>query len=255
MTKFLPVPLSAALFAALLAGCGAMKPDAPSADATARIAALEARLTAVEDVQKIERLFRAYGYYFDKGLWHEATTLFTDDAVVEIAQRGVYRGRAGVERIYQGVFGRGKNCLPPNGLNNHLILQPIITLDAGGTTASGRARIIGMIAIRDGDFMLQEGLYRPEVSQGRRRLADRRPALLRRHVPGDAGGPEEVRRSAIARRYREPTRCAAERALQVLARLLPAGISVSESGDRSDGGRRAVQRGGALRSGFGSAGG
>jgi SnoaL-like protein len=159
MTKILPVSLSATLFAAVLAGCGAMKPDTPSADATARIAALEARLNAVEDVQKIERLFRAYGYYFDKGLWHEATTLFTDDAVVEIAQRGVYRGRAGVERIYQGVFGRGKNCLPPNGLNNHLILQPIITLDAGGTTASGRARIIGMIAIRDGDFMLQEGLY------------------------------------------------------------------------------------------------
>ena len=146
------------LAATLLAGCGSMAVG-PAADTAGRIAALEARLNAVEDVQKIERLFRAYGYYFDKGLWSETTTLFTDDAVVEIAQRGVYRNRAGVERLYVNVFGRGRNCLPPNGLNNHLILQPIITVDAGGTTATGRARIIGMLAIRDGDFMLQEGLY------------------------------------------------------------------------------------------------
>jgi hypothetical protein len=138
------------------AGCST---SAPPMDVSARIAALESRLAAVEDVQKIERLFRAYGYYFDKGLWHEATTLFTDDAVVEIAQRGIYRNRAGVERLYVDVFGRGKNCLPENGLNNHLILQPIITIDPSGSTASGRARIIGMLSIRGGDFMLQEGLY------------------------------------------------------------------------------------------------
>ena len=143
--------------AAALAGCAV--PGSPGPDAEARIAALERRLMVAEDTQKIERLFRAYGYYFDKGLWHETTTLFTDDAVVEIAQRGVYRGRASVERLYVGVFGRGKECLPPNGLNNHLILQPIVTLAANGIEATGRARIIGMIAIRDGDFMLQEGLY------------------------------------------------------------------------------------------------
>jgi hypothetical protein len=139
---------------ALLAGCAA-----PNAETTSRIAALEARVTAAEDIQKIERLFRAYGYYFDKGLWREATTLFTDDAQVEIAQRGIYRNRAGVERLYVDVFGHGNQCLAPNGLNNHLILQPIVTVDASGTSATGRARIMGLLAVRDGDFMLQEGLY------------------------------------------------------------------------------------------------
>jgi hypothetical protein len=127
--------------------------------ASARIAALEARLTALEDNRDIERLFRAYGYYFDKGLWKETTTLFTDDADVEIAQRGVYRGRSSVERLYVQIFGKGRNCLPPNGLNNHMILQPIMTVNPDGKTASGRARIIGMLAIRENDFMLQEGLY------------------------------------------------------------------------------------------------
>src|SRR5205085_5665885 len=111
----------------LLTGCASTLPGTGDASA-ARIAALEQRLDRMEDVQRIERLFRAYGYYFDKGLWAETTTLFTDDARVEIAQRGVYQGRAGVERMYVNVFGRGHNCLPPRGLNNHLILQPIITV-------------------------------------------------------------------------------------------------------------------------------
>lgn len=160
------------MVSALIAGCGTT--SLPSPELASRISALESRLNAVEDVQKIERLFRAYGYYFDKGLWHETASLFTNDARVEIAQRGVYRERAGVERLYVGLFGKGKECLPPNGLNNHLILQPIITVDPGRKTATGRARIIGMLAIRDGDFMLQEGLYnlRFRKDDGIWRIAD-----------------------------------------------------------------------------------
>jgi hypothetical protein len=139
-----------------------------------RISQLETRINRIEDTQHIERLFRAYGYYFDKGLWQEVATLFTDDAVVEIAQRGVYRNRTGVERLYVQLFGRGRNCLAPNGLNNHLILQPIITVAADGQSATGRARIIGMLAIRDGDFMLQEGLYNLKFTKvgGTWRIAD-----------------------------------------------------------------------------------
>ena len=166
-----------AFAAAAVAGCSTPLPPGvppPPSDLGARMTALEARVTAVDDVQRIERLFRAYGYYFDKGLWHETTTLFTDDAQVEIAQRGVYRGRASVERLYVGVFGRGKECLPPEGLNNHLILQPLVTVAPNGREATGRARIIGMIAIRDGDLMLQEGVYnmRFRKDDGVWRIAD-----------------------------------------------------------------------------------
>lgn len=158
--------------ASLLAGCASLPP--PSADVAARLSALEARVEAAENVQNIERLFRAYGYYFDKGLWRETTTLFTDDARVEIAQRGIYQGRASVQRLYVDVFGRGKECLPPRGLNNHMILQPIITVDPDGRTATGRARIIGMLSIRGGDFMLQEGLYNLKFRKdgGTWRIAD-----------------------------------------------------------------------------------
>ena len=135
--------------------------QAAQVDATAaRLAALEAKVTALEDVDSIERLIRAYGYYFDKGLWKETTTLFSDDALVEIAQRGIYRGRASVERLYIQLFGHGHNCLASRGgLNNHLILQPIVSLEHDGQHANGRARIIGMVAVREGDFLMQEGVY------------------------------------------------------------------------------------------------
>ncbi|HTT00583.1 MAG TPA: nuclear transport factor 2 family protein [Steroidobacteraceae bacterium] len=135
------------------------QPDTQSHALATRLDALEAKVAAIEDVNNVERLIRAYGYYFDKGLWKETTTLFADDAVVEIAQRGVYRGRASIERLYVQLFGHGHQCLAPKGLNNHLILQPIVTVDRGGRDATGRARIIGMVAVRDGDFMLQEGVY------------------------------------------------------------------------------------------------
>jgi len=128
-------------------------------DLEARLAVIEKKLANLENTKAIERLFRAYGYYFDKGLWKETTTLFADDAVVEIAQRGIYRGRAGVERLFIKLFGRDQNCLQPGGLNNHLILQPIINVEDDGINAIGRARIIGMLAVRGKDFMLQEGIY------------------------------------------------------------------------------------------------
>jgi len=144
--------LSIAILSTLLALTGAVLPaHAQVSDLETRLAVIEKKVANLENTKAIERLFRAYGYYFDKGLWKETTTLFADDAVVEIAQRGIYRGRAGVER--------DQNCLQPGGLNNHLILQPIINVEDDGINAIGRARIIGMLAVRGKDFMLQEGIY------------------------------------------------------------------------------------------------
>ena len=65
----------------------------PSSPATseleARIAALEARKTHLEDTNAVKRLQRAYGYYLDRGLWDEAANLFAADATLEVGLDGV----------------------------------------------------------------------------------------------------------------------------------------------------------------------
>src|SRR5687768_13261728 len=70
---------------------------AAGAPAEARIAALEAtvksyqsRLQRLEDIESINKLQRAYGYYIDEGQWTQVADLFADTSSVEIAARGVY---------------------------------------------------------------------------------------------------------------------------------------------------------------------
>src|SRR5208282_2743107 len=63
-----------------------------------QVAALQARVTALQDINDIKRLQRAYGYYVDAGQWDKVASLFARDGTVEIGLDGVYRGR---ERVYQ----------------------------------------------------------------------------------------------------------------------------------------------------------
>src|SRR5699024_9100058 len=48
--------------------------------------------------QDIERLQYVYGYYLAEFLWDELTELFTKEGTLEIALRGVYRGRRSIRR-------------------------------------------------------------------------------------------------------------------------------------------------------------
>ena len=68
-----------------------------------RIAELENRLGLVEDALAIRNLQHAYGYYLDKCYYDEVVDLFADDGEV-IFIGGVYRGRAGIARLYTGRF-------------------------------------------------------------------------------------------------------------------------------------------------------
>jgi hypothetical protein len=64
-----------------------------------RIAELEHRLGLVEDALAIRNLQHAYGYYLDKCYYDEVVDLFDPDGEV-IFIGGVYRGRAGIARLY-----------------------------------------------------------------------------------------------------------------------------------------------------------
>ena len=70
------------------------------------LAALEKRVTELgrqvarlEDIHAVKCLHYKYGYYIDKCLYEEAAALFADTGEVRFLN-GVYRGRAGICRLY-----------------------------------------------------------------------------------------------------------------------------------------------------------
>jgi hypothetical protein len=153
---------------AVLAGLWCIEGYLPAQDRQllARIDALEkqvaeenVRLQKLEDIEKINKLTRAYGYYVDKNLWDQVVDLFADDCSVEIAARGVYLGKKGADRLFRGAFGGGKIGLAPGHLFNHFQLQGIVDIDPDGKTAQGRWRVFAQIATVGRTAIWSEGIY------------------------------------------------------------------------------------------------
>ena len=121
-----------------LAACPAACLAAPAAAQSLeeRVAAYRERVERLEDQVAIETLTTTFGYYFDKGLWDEAASLFASrGARYEYEQSGVYIGR---ERIERAMLLLGPQGLAPGYLNNHFMLQDIIEVADDGRTATGR---------------------------------------------------------------------------------------------------------------------
>ena len=96
-------------------------------------------------MQEIINLQSIYGYYVDKTLYDEAADLFAEDATLEIAGRGLFRGIEIVAdketktpfdpalklhaRIKKEAMARGLLCYPMGGtidgrLGDHVLLAP-----------------------------------------------------------------------------------------------------------------------------------
>ena len=154
----------AALVALALGACGgAPSPeDAAAVQALeARVAALEQRKERIEDVNAIERLQAAYGYYADRGLWDEASNLFADDGTIEIALDGVYVGKPRVREYLRTISG-GRSSLTDGELGEHLQVMPVITLAPDGLTAKARWRAIVLEGELGGQAFWGEGPYENE---------------------------------------------------------------------------------------------
>ena len=126
----------------------------------ARIERLERRAQAAEDYRDLVNLQGAYGYYVDKALWDEAADLFSGDGTLEIAGRGLYRGR---ERVRAYLHHLPK--LERGRLFNHMQLQPVITIGEDGETAAGRWRTIMEVALPEVELRGEgtyENVYRRE---------------------------------------------------------------------------------------------
>jgi len=114
-------------------------------DLKATVAALTHRLDTLEDVNAIRRLHFAYGYYIDYCHYDEVVQLFAEDGEVMFLS-GIYRGHAGVARLYKTWFCElftGGQRGPVDGfLLDHFQMQDIIDVAPDRQTAKGRFRAI-----------------------------------------------------------------------------------------------------------------
>jgi hypothetical protein len=106
------------------------------------LAALDARITRLEDLNQIERLQRTYGYFVDKGQWTLLADLFTEDATLEIGGKGLFVGRHRVLEYMQTAFGADG---PDFGvIANHMQFQTIPDVSPDGQTGWLRGRAFVM---------------------------------------------------------------------------------------------------------------
>lgn len=137
-----------------------LAPDTPealgAAEMASGLAALEERLNLLEDADAVERLHVIYGYYLARNQWDDLAGIFTEDGSIEIALRGVYRGRASVRRnlnLY-GVQGE-----LPGQLHNHMQYQPVIHVAEDGQSALMRSRALSMMGAYEGVGRWMGGVY------------------------------------------------------------------------------------------------
>ena len=110
-----------------------------SGNVAQQLEALKRQVRNLEDIHAIRTLHFKYGYYIDMCLYDEATALFADDGEVQFLN-GLYKGKAGVRRLYcewfRNLFTKGHNG-PINGfLLDHLQLQDIVDVAPDGKTAT-----------------------------------------------------------------------------------------------------------------------
>ena len=105
-------------------------------DFAARLAALDARVQALEDELAITRTVVEYGFAVDSGDSQATGALYTEDTVFDVDGGFVMRGRDQVEAM---VLGRGHQSLLPNCAHT---IGPVVVRPHGDTAvAVGYSRI------------------------------------------------------------------------------------------------------------------
>jgi hypothetical protein len=108
-----------------------------------QLAALTQEVQRLEDQNAIEKLQRTYGYYIDKGLWHQAADLFAADGELDIAGRGAYLGKEHVLAYLRAI---GPEGAAAGRLYDNMQLQPIVHVNPDGTTARARWHLFAQLA-------------------------------------------------------------------------------------------------------------
>lgn len=156
--------LAAVAATAIGLAAGVARAEPTTEQLAAELAALKAEVGTLRqqaqmaaDYVAIANLQAAYGYYVDKMRWDEVADLFTRDATLEIAGRGVFVGQDRI-RTYMHALGE----LKYGTLFNHMQLQPVIHVDADGATARARWRTLMQVGHLGKEARWGEGTYENE---------------------------------------------------------------------------------------------
>src|SRR5690606_11684728 len=117
-------------------------------DPETRLEGLEQRIRVLNEEDRVRNLQNAYGYYVDRKMWDDVTDLFTNDAVLEIANVGIYEGPDGVRRALERM---GPAGLRHGELNDHMQLDMVVSVEPSGIEARSRGIEWGMLGDADDD--------------------------------------------------------------------------------------------------------
>lgn len=157
--------MKSSLIAGLLAAAASIASPVLAQEASAGDALdiLDSRITRLEDLNQIERVQRAYGYFVDKGQWTQLSELFAEDATLEIGGKGIFLGKDRVLEYMQTAF--GMDGAPIGILTNHMQFQTIPDVSPDGKTGwlRGRAFVMsvgwGLPLYEDG-FVKEDGVWK-----------------------------------------------------------------------------------------------
>ena len=153
------VGASASSWVALNASAADTNADQTIAALEATAAGLQKRIQAMKDMDDVENLVSAYGYYLDKQQWDDFTDLFADDATMEISLRGVYVGKPSIRKALE-LF--GPQNIEQNHVHNHMQLQPVIHISEDGTKAWVRNRAFSQLGTYGRTGVWMGGVYENE---------------------------------------------------------------------------------------------
>ncbi len=141
-----------------------------------RVSQLEKELQRYRDIEAIERLQKAYGYYIEHWMADELADLFADgpDVAVHLIGLGVFQGKEHVNRFFRSSMGNHPEFI-------HQVMQTsgIVTVAPDGMTARGRWNGFGVLAIPMGggvkeewlggmyenDYVKQDGVWKIRVAR------------------------------------------------------------------------------------------
>jgi len=151
-------------FCLFVASAHAASSDADLKAVESDLNALGNRIQRLQDLNEVQIVQHAYGYYVDKAQWRSLADLFADDATLEIGGKGVFLGK---KRVFEYMT-VGLGAIGPHDglLIDHQQFQCLPTIHEDGVSAEMRCIAFVMSSggwghvYYEDDFIKENGVWK-----------------------------------------------------------------------------------------------